>query len=199
MIANLYIPFGYGDCIDGFKYEGVISEAEYIKKIITDYNIHKIGVDEMMHTSFSRNMARNTYTKENNVYKQTKGGFGEVKCYIDNKDFDAMSIDDLLDNFEQKKSFPIIIRIYNRKEIDPDVEIDLRSWMSEYAKVDRLKKYSDAEKFKVLSKKDLKLTFDEKSKMAAILKNCKIVNVYSNMKFALWVDKIIFVKEITEK
>jgi hypothetical protein len=45
-----------------------------------------------------------------------------------------------------------------------------------------------------MSKKDLKLTFDG-SEMAAILKGCKMVNVYSNSKFALWVEKIIFVKD----
>ena len=54
---------------------------------------------------------------------------------------------------------------------------------------------SSVDKFKSLSKKDLKLTFGENSKMAAILKSCKLVNVYNNTKFALWVDKIIFIKD----
>lgn len=197
MIAKLHIPYGFGDCVNGFKYEGGdITDIEYAKRMINDYNQHKIGVDEMMSTSFTHNIARNNYTKEKNKYKQQKQIFGEIKCYVDDKDFNDMKLEELLDYFEQNKNFVMIVRIFNKKEMteNPDVETDLKSWQRECVRIDRLN-IDTVSKFKSLSKKDLKLTFGDDIKMAAILKDCRMVNVYSNMKFAIWVDKIIFIKE----
>ena len=91
MIANVHIPYGFGDCVYGFSYDGVITEREYIQKMIKDYNDHKYGVDEMMTTSFTHNIARNNYTKENNKYRQQKQEFGELKCYIDDSNFEVMA------------------------------------------------------------------------------------------------------------
>lgn len=196
MIADLHIPYGFGDCVNGFKYDGEITDIEYARQMIKDYNFHKIGVDDMMTTSFTRNIARNNYQKEHNKYKQQEQEFGEIKCYVDDKDFSDMKIETLLDYFEKKNNFIIIIRIHNKKTLtdNPDIETDLKAWQKECVKIDKIPNLDTASKFKSLSKKDLKLTFGD-SKMAAILKDCKMVNVYTNMKFALWVNRIIFVKD----
>lgn len=197
MIANVHIPYGFGDCIYGFSYDGVITEREYIQKMIKDYNDHKYGVDEMMTTSFTHNIARNNYTKENNKYRQQKQEFGELKCYIDDSNFEGMTLEKLLEYYDKNKGFVIVVRIANKRDLidNPDIETDLKSWQTESVKIDRIKSMSSIDKFKSLSKKDLKLTFSEDSKMAAILKECKMVNVYNNTKFALWVDKIIFIND----
>ena len=108
-----------------------------------------------------------------------------------------MKIEELLGHFEKGDSFVIVVRIYNVNELraNPDIGIDLKTWQRECIRIDNLKKLSTVEKFKSLSKKDLKLGFGDKSKTAAILKDCKMVNVYSATKFALWVNKIIFIKD----
>ena len=197
MIAKLHIPYGFGDPRKDFNYEGRISDIEYARKMVAEYNSHKDGIDDMMRTSFRNNIAANPFQKEHNVYKQQKQDFGEVRCYFEDKDFKDLKIEELLSKFESGDSFVIVVRIYNVKELraNPDVEIDLKSWQRECVKIDRLPTLSNVEKFKSLSKKDLKMTFGEGSKMAAILKDCKMVNVYSNTKFALWVSKIIFLKD----
>lgn len=198
MVGILYIPYGFGDCVHGFKYEGKeISPEEYRKMLNSDYIKHKIGVDDMMTTNFRHNIARNNYEKENYKYKQQKQIFGQIKCYFDTQEFESMTIEQLLDYYENNKSFVIVVRIFNKKalEEDPDVESDLKSWQRETLKIDKIpsNRIDSATKFKSFSKKDLKISFTNKT--AAILKDCKMVHVYNNTKFALWVDKIIFVNE----
>lgn len=197
MIGKLYIPYGFGDCVNGFQYEGKITEVEYARKMVSEYNRHKDIIDHMMRTSFEHNMSINNFQKEKNVYKQQQQEFGEIRVYVDDKDFNAMKIEELLGHFEKGDSFVIIVRIYNVNELraNPDIGIDLKTWQRECIRIDNLKKLSTVEKFKSLSKKDLKLGFGDKSKTAAILKDCKMVNVYSATKFALWVNKIIFIKD----
>lgn len=197
MIAKVHIPYGFGDCVYGFSYDGVITEKDYIKKMIKEYNDHKHGIDEMMMTSFTRNIARNNYVKEKNKYKQQEQEFGELRCYIDDSNFEPMTLETLLDYYDSNKGFVIVVRIADKRDLidNPDIETDLKSWQTESVKIDRINSMSNVDKFKSLSKKDLKLTFTKESKMAAILKECKMVNVYNNMKFALWVDKIIFIND----
>lgn len=196
MIAKIHIPYGFGDCVNGFKYDGVITDKEYIKRLVSDYDAHKWGIDEMMTTRSGRNMAINPFQKENNKYKQQTPEFGQLTAYIDDKTYNSMKMETLLKHYENNESFVIVVRLANVREIreDIDLQTDLKSWQTETVKIDRIPDLDNVSKFKSMSKKDLKLTFDG-SEMAAILKGCKMVNVYSNIKFALWVEKIIFVKD----
>ena len=198
MVGTLYIPYGYGDCVDGFKYEGKeISPKEYRDRLTSDYNNHKFGIDTMMRTNFHYNIAANNFQKEKNTYKQQKQSFGDIKCYFDDKDFNDMTIEQLLDYYERDDSFVIVVRIFDKRELNekPDIETDLKSWQTETVKIDRIPphKMDEVTKFKSFSKKDLKISFTNKT--AAILKNCKMIHVYSNTKFALIVEKIIFINE----
>lgn len=199
MVANIHIPYGFGDCVNGFRYDGQISEKEYARKMVEEYNKHKDGIDDMMISSFRHNIARNHFQKENNKYKQQEQEFGELLCYVDDKTYSDMKMEELLRYFENDESFVMVIRLYNVKQLinDQDLYYDIKSWQKETVGIDRLPHLDDVTKFKSLSKKDLKLTFGD-SKMAAILKDCKMVNVYSNTKFALWVSKIIFINDRKE-
>ena len=196
MVAKLHIPYGFGDCVNGFDYEGHITSVEYAKRMRDDYYKHRIGVDDMMLTSFRRNIARNNYQKENNKYRQQKQEFGCIPCYFDDKDYNPMTVDNFIEHFENGDGFVLVIRVFNKKTLtdEPDLETDIKSWMRECVRIERLPISTD-KKFKSLSKKDLKITFSDDSKMAAILKDCKMVNVYSNLKFALWVNKVIFITD----
>lgn len=196
MIATLHIPYGFGDCVNGFKYDGVITDIEYVRRMTKEYDDHKYGIDEMMRTRSGRNMAINPFQKENNKYTQQKQSFGELTVYVDDKTFNGMKMETLLRHFENDESFVTVIRLHNVKELkyNEDLQTDLKSWQTETLKIDRLPDLDNVTKFKSMSKKDLKLTFDG-TEMAAILKDCKMVNVYSNTKFALWVGKIIFIND----
>ena len=165
--------------------------------MVEEYNANKDIIDHMMRTAFEHNMSINNFKKVRRKYKQQEIEFGDMRVYVDNKDFNNMEIDELLEHFEKNESFIMIVRLYNVKDLkdDPDVSVNLKMWMRECVRIDRLKRLSTAEKFKSLSRKDIKLSFGKETKMSAILKDCKMVNVYSNNKFALWVDKIIFIKD----
>ena len=196
MIATLHIPYGFGDCVNGFKYDGVITDKEYVRRMTKEYDDHKYGIDEMMRTRSGKNMAINPFQKENNKYTQQKQSFGELTVYVDDKTFNGMKMENLLQHFEKDESFVAVIRLHNVKELkyNEDLQTDLKAWQTETLKIDRLTGLDNVTKFKSMSKKDLKLTFDG-TEMAAILKDCKMVNVYSNTKFALWVGKIIFIND----
>lgn len=196
MIATLHVPYGFGDCVNGFKYDGVISDVEYVRRMTKEYDSHKWGIDEMMTTRSGKNMAINSFQKENNKYKQQTPSFGELTVYVDDKDYNPMKMETLLKHFESDKSFVVVIRLGNVRQLrdDIDLQTDLKSWQTETVKIDRLPDLDNVAKFKSMSKKDLKLTFNG-TEMAAILKDCKMVSVYSNTKFALWVGKIIFIND----
>ena len=186
MITDIHIPYGFGDCVKGYKYDGVILSKEYAKQMVSEYNSHKFGIDEMMNRQFTNNIARNHFNKEKRKYKQMDTYFGILRAYIDTKDYSPMTLDELLEHYEKENGFVIVIRIKDKRQLNdnPDLFTDLKSWQRE-----------ETEKFKSMSKKDLKVSFGDDNKMCAVLKDCKMVSVYTNMKFALWVDKIIFYQD----
>ena len=115
MIADVHIPYGFGDCVNGYKYEGVIASNEYVKKMVSDYNYHKYGIDEMMTRQHGHNMAMNVFNKEARKYRQMNVELGILRAYIDTKDFDDMTLDELLRHYENDVGFPIIVRIADKR------------------------------------------------------------------------------------
>jgi hypothetical protein len=77
---------------------------------------------------------------------------------------------------------------------DSSLESDMKVWMRECLKVTRNPKFSEAEKIQYLSKKNMKIKFDD-AKSSAVLYNCKMVDVKNNTTFVFIVEKIIFVTE----
>ena len=126
MIGELHIPLGFGDCVNGFKYDGVIAERDYVRKMVDEYNSHKGIIDHMMRTSFEHNMSINNFKKEKRKYKQQDVEFEQIRCYVDNKNFNPMEIDELLEHFEKNESFILVVRIFNVRELkdNPDISID---------------------------------------------------------------------------
>ena len=92
MIATLHVPYGFGDCVNGFKYDGVITDVEYVRRMTKEYDSHKWGIDEMMTTRSGKNMAINPFQKENNKYKQQTPSFGELTVYVDDKEYNPPSV-----------------------------------------------------------------------------------------------------------
>ena len=195
MIATLHIPFGYGDCVGGFEYGKEIDQVEYANMLIKDYNDHTAGVDDMMSNQLGRNIALNPFQKEKRKYRQQKQEFFCIDCYLSDKEFADLKIEELLDLYKKGESFVVVVRFKNVQDIksDPDIETDMKMWMRETMKIEKSANLTDVEKFKSFSKKDLKLTFSG-SKMSAVLLDCKMVSVYSGSKFALWVKSVRFAR-----
>lgn len=222
MIATLHVPFSNGDCIGGFRHDGVLVTEKYVKEMIRDYREHAPKVDAVMESSFGYNIASNPYEKEHRTYNSQTTTFNTVECQITDKDKRDVTLEKLADYFESKQKFVLIFSLrnmstkpqmkggqqiigsdgqpdiaYNMERMPGIVDLseDIRQWMRETLKIESAppELMDDAEKLKAMSTKDLKLTF-RGSVMFAVLKKCKMVKVYSSNQFAVLVDRILFMK-----
>lgn len=197
MRAVLYVPYSNGDARNGFKYDKEISQKEYANAMVEYYNQHKDGIDSVfMSKGLGRNIAVNPFRKEKVKYNQQTFYYQpvEVKVFdIDNRD---EKIDELIQFYKTGEQFIVIIALLNLSSADEsgELESDIKAWTSESIKINRTNRMTEDEKIKSLSKKSLKLKFKD-SKSSAILKNCKMVEVYSRNKFALLVESIDFVQD----
>lgn len=192
MRAVLYIPYSNGDAKNGFKYEGEISQKEYARAMVESYEQHKVGVDAAFYSNqFGHNIAANMYRKEKNKYQQQTFYYQPVESKVFDIDNFDEKIDDFIKYYKTGEKFIIIIALLNMDIADEsgELESDIRAWERECVKINNTNKMDEEEKIQSLSKKSLKLKF-KNSKSSAILKDCKMIEVYARNKFALLVDHI---------
>ena len=109
-----------------------------------------------------------------------------------------------LDRLWANKEQFILFVYLNQSEVEkkPDLETDLKMWMTDSKKIMVSDRLSEEEKIFHLPKKDFKIDFD---KSHAILKNCKFAKIMSTSRdkfgkvpvnsFAMIVERIIFTKK----
>ena len=200
MRAVLYVPYSNGDARNGFKFDGEISQKDYAKIMVDQYNQHKDGIDTVfMSKGLGRNIAVNPFRKEKNKYKQQTFYYQPVEAKVFDIDGKDENIDELIRFYKTGEQFIVIIALLNMSSADEsgELESDIKAWTRESVKINKTNKMSEDEKLKSLSKKSLKLKFKD-SKSCAILKNCKMVEVFSRNKFAFLVESIDFIQD-TEK
>ena len=197
MRAVLYVPYSNGDARNGFKYDKEISQKEYAAAMVEYYNKHKDGIDSVFQSKgLGRNIAVNPFAKEKVRYNQQTFYYQPVEAKVFDIDNRDETIDELIRFYKTGEQFIVIIALLNLSSADEsgELESDIKAWTSESKKINRTDRMTEDEKIKSLSKKSLKLKFKD-SKSSAILKNCKMVEVYSRNKFALLVESIDFVQE----
>ncbi len=197
MRAVLYVPYSNGDARNGFKYDKEISQKEYANAMVEYYNQHKDGIDSVfMSKGLGRNIAVNPFRKEKVKYNQQTFYYQPVEAKVFDIDGKDEKIDELIQFYKTGEQFIVIIALLNLSSADEsgELESDIKAWTRESVKINRTNKMTEDEKIKSLSKKSLKLKFKD-SKSSAILKNCKMIEVYSRNKFALLVESIDFVQE----
>jgi len=197
MRAVLYVPYSNGDARNGFKYDKEISQKEYANAMVEYYNQHKDGIDSVfMSKGLGRNIAVNPFRKEKVKYSQQTFYYQPVEAKVFDIDGKDEKIDELIQFYKTGEQFIVIIALLNLSSADEsgELESDIKAWTRESVKINRTNKMTEDEKIKSLSKKSLKLKFKD-SKSSAILKNCKMIEVYSRNKFALLVESIDFVQE----
>ena len=168
-----------------------------------EYYLHRRGVDHMISTSYGNNMSINNYEKRKINVKPQEYKYHECDCNIrgsNGYDITPSELDRLWANKEQ-----FILFVYlNQSEVEkkPDLETDLKMWMTDSKKIMVSDRLSEEEKIFHLPKKDFKIDFD---KSHAILKNCKFAKIMSTSRdkfgkvpvnsFAMIVERIIFTKK----
>lgn len=197
MEITLSVPYSFGDPKEGFKYEGMeIGWKEYAKMMIDAYNKYKSGTDEMMiNNRLGTNISRNMYRKEYVKVKQTGCYFEDMPSRLLGPGGREMTIDELIRYFQTGQPFVCVINMY--KLGDPkncDIESEIKSWARECVRVNNCKKFSTEEKIAYLSKKDLKVKFNE-AKSMAVLRECKMIEYVNNRTFVFLVDEIVFITE----
>ena len=195
--VTIMVPYAYGSPEKDFKYTGKeLDSVTYSKLIMNDYNKHKAGVYDTYIERCGYNMAQNNFEKENNVVTQSKFYFDETKVDIFSGNGGPMQIDELIHYYQTGEPFIIIIDMYqigNPQRIEfADLQSDMRRWSKESDKINTYPKFSQAEKIQYLSKKTLKIKFDD-ARSSAILKNCKMVDRQGKWRYVFLVEKIIFV------
>lgn len=198
MRATLYVPYSNGDCVNGFAYEGAeIGANSYAKAMIEQYRKYRDGIDEVFQTRFTHNMSANFFNKERKKYNQQTYYYQPVECKVFDIDNKNETIDNLIKYFQTEEPFVVIIALLNLSSADEsgELESDIKSWMKECVKINNCAKMTDEEKLKSLSKKSLKLKFND-SGSAAIFRNAKMINAYTRNKFALLVERVDFIKDI---
>ena len=197
MRAVLYVPYSNGDARNGFKYDKEISQKDYSKLMVDYYNEHKDGIDTVFMTKgLGRNIAVNPFMKEKVKYNQQTFYYQPVEAKVFDIDGRDEKIDELIQFYKTGEQFIVIIALLNLSSADDsgELESDIKAWSSESNKINRTNRMTEDEKLKSLSKKSLKLRFKD-SKSSAILKNCKMVEVFSRNKFAFLVESIDFIQE----
>lgn len=196
MKAKIFVPFSNGDCVNGFKYEnGDISQKEYANMMIKEYMKYRDSIDETVRKSYSKNMSINPFAKENNEYKHQTYSYNDCNCNIYNIQGKDANIDELISYYRTKEEFVIIVEMFSLNDYENvDLEIDMKMWIKDSAKILGTNKLSDEEKIYYLPKKDFKIKFfAEKSN--AILKDCKLFEMQDKNVFAISIKRIIFTKE----
>lgn len=209
MFCTLYVPYSIGDPEKGFKYNGgeEISDRKYTQLVINDYNTYKDSVGIMLNNayyagnnSFMYGLSNNNFTKRNFMIQYNKHGYVQqeyefytCKCKLFNMDKKDENIDALLKYYRNNEQFIEILEMQNLSQ-NPDLETEFKMWIKESTHINTSTRLSDEEKIYNLPKKDLKITFDN-SMSSAILKECKIIEVYSASSYAILINKIYFINK----
>lgn len=198
MKGIIYIPYSNGDPNEGFRYDKPeISKEQYSRMLIDTYNKYKDGVWDMYTTRLGYNMSRNNYEKEYVKYKQQDYYYANTPVVIKSINGGEITIDELIHYFQTEEPFIVIINMpYLGSEENADLASDIKGWCRECKRITESGKFSNAEQIAYLSKKTMKVRFDE-SKSSAVLRNCKMIQVVNNRTFAFIVEKIVFVTEET--
>lgn len=198
MDITLFVPYAYASPETDFKYNGKeITAEEYSKRLVSTYEKYKRGIDEVHYeNALGTNIANRGYRKEHVEIKQLSFYYEEMKAVLRFPRGREATIDELIDYYQTGEPFIAVINMpYLGNEKHADVESEIKSWAKECVKVNSLTDISDEEKITYLSKKDLKIKFDN-AKSTAILKDCKMITYINNRTFEFLVGEIVFVKEI---
>lgn len=207
MNCTLYIPYSISDPEKGFKYDGgkELSDKKYMKMVVDDFNTYDLSIGEIVNdtfyggngnigsltnsnvgkTNFMRKYCKGQYSQQSYEYFECRSAIFDIKNNEEN-------IDELLDYYKNKEQFVIIIKLIDVFQ-SPEFETEFRMWTKESRHINGSNKLSEEEKIYNLPKKDIKISFDG-TKSSAILKGCKILEVYSNISCAILVSQIQFIK-----
>lgn len=196
MDATLYVPYSNGDPIKGFSYNGrEIDKKTYVSMLVDAYNKYKGGIDASMRTTFTKNMSINDYEKEVVRCRQQDYYYTETEVRLLDMKKRQMSIDELISYYQSREPFVVIINMYElKKPENSDLETDMKQWMKECIELNNSVKLTTEQKITGMSKKTLKVRM-KNEKSTAILKDCKMIEVFNNTTFAFLVDMVVFVTE----
>ena len=199
MKSVLYVPYSNGDCVNGFSYDKNITEKEYSKMMIDEYNTYSSNINEIVKTRYSKNMSINPFIKQDNHYKQQTYSYNDCNCIIYNINNEDSKISELLHYSKTKEEFVLILKLnkpsvsnYNELNNYADLETEIKMWMKESSHITNSNRLSDEEKIFNLPKKDFKVNLID-DKVNAVFKDCKLIEIYNNKHFAMIVKNVYFI------
>ena len=190
MITQLYIPVI--NFSDNFDYNKTIDDESYIKMLNNNYAESYYDIENYMTkgTKYQTNYRYCSPIKKDkirDVYQYSP--VEAIICDIYDNEIDSKSIEKYKSNGDM---FILIVNI-NPDSINEDTESELLFWLTESMKINNNKLYTDDKKLLLLPERKLKMKVEED---LLTLNDCKILDVYSNIKqgkfkFAILIKNII--------
>lgn len=196
MNCKIYIPHIYGDCVDGFEYEGndVIDSRKYIGMLESDMIEKRHTFNSISRGGFGTLNSFNPNRRDVKV-KPVSVLYNNCQCVILNDEGDPIEYEELLWNAQYKKKFAVTLVLKNLiSVVGNEIVTDLKRFLTESANVLEKSDMVMAEKLFHLPKIDFKTEFEEKG-TTAILKDCKIVDPIALNKFSIIVNEIKFLNK----
>lgn len=172
MKATLYVPYIDYDVENGFSSNIELSGQNYI--------------------DFLNNNLENPYIQYEQLKKSKENNYSYHTASITLLDINSQdeTIDNLLKYYQTGEMFINQFYFDNIEQLE-DIYDDFKIWSRESYEINNSQKLTDDMKIASLPTKEFKISFGENSN--AILTNCKLVERFTNRRYAVLVEKIIFV------
>ena len=206
----IFLPYANTDP-EHFLCKQQLTAKTYVNMEIKEYEDHKDGVDMMMdpvHGKLGQNIAFNPFTKRKIDVRQQTYSFFCGRCRLLDKKGRPLTMDDIKKDVEAGKRVIMIIQFKKKDlEMEPDLNIEVRSWVEQSKKLLDSDRLGDAEKLMHLPMKTLGIEVvdnkgtDKEEMLQLFYRDCKIVETKgSYTTVAVLVDRIeVYVDEEEEK
>lgn len=199
MLTKIYIPVI--DTESGeYKYEGNLSREAYESMVLDNF----LATNNEMNR-FAYNLAHGISNIDDRRVNRNSGNQGtgpeikydfyEAEAFIQNSKREDVDSDFFKEHSSKGDMFLLLINV-NPNSIDGDSESELRFWIGDSLKIHKDPTLDDKTRLETLPKRSLKIKIDDSDEKLGILKNCKILQDFSDkkypFKFAIIVEKIIY-------
>lgn len=195
MEGMLKIPYTYLDPNCDFDYKRDISSKEYVTALVNNYKKYSpiisrnvANYDNFIYLNHNNGVIR----EKSNVRKADSDFFDSTMVIIRDMNNTIIPIDPLIRYYQTGEMCILNLQLptYNQNDV---LESEIRSWLSETARINRYEGLTDEERLRGYTPRDLRIEF-KGNKSVAVLKNTKLIDIVNNHTFAFLIDRIFFIK-----
>lgn len=193
MRAKLYIPYIDLNPENGFTTNVTFnSEQDYINYMNKEYSKSKLTYDDL--NNFDVGSKNYNHQDAKWLQKKEKYNYMDIDISLLDINNEEENIDNLLKYFRTGEMCIEQFFMDNTPKLE-DIYDEFKAWMRETEQINNTPKLTDEQKMRLVPKKDFKLAFGENS--YAIFHNCSFAERFSVRRYAVIVEKIEFVNNLS--